>query len=217
MIPVGAAPRQVVFSPDGTRAYVTTARAVQEINTATGRVVGTVPDPAGPQGIAVTPDGRSLYVTNPRSGDVWEIATGTGAVIARIPAGAQPWAVAVGPGLVPGDSERSPGPGGVRQSPGPGGGQSSGAAVYVTEINSDSVAVIAASSRRVVRTVGVGRLPASVAVTPDGAQVWAGNDMSGTISVISTVTGNLTATIAARSGTGLVDAGPLGIAFGRAR
>ncbi len=189
MIGLDAAPRAVVFSPDGSRAYVTTARSVQEINTADGRVAGTVPDPAGPQGIAVTPDGRRLLVTNPRSGEVWAISTRTGAVTARIRAGTQPWAVAA-----------APGPGGE--------------AAYVTDINADTVAVINTSSRRTVRTIAVGRLPASAAVTPDGSQVWVGNDMSGTLSVISVRTGTVTATIPGGAGTAAIDAGPLGIAFG---
>ena len=73
---MGSGPRQVVFSPDGTRAYVTTETGIYVISTAAGKVVRVIPDPGGPQGLAVSPSGRTLYVTNPNAGDLWVISAG---------------------------------------------------------------------------------------------------------------------------------------------
>lgn len=86
-----------MFSPDGSRAYVSTETGVAVIDTASGQVIRTIPDPAGPQGIAVSPDGKTLYVTNPNADGLWVINAAAGQVTARIPAGAEPYGVAVSP------------------------------------------------------------------------------------------------------------------------
>ena len=102
-INVGTSPRQVVFSSDGARAFVTFATGIAVVDTATDRVTQTIPDSDGPQGVA-TGDGSRVYVTNPRSGQVWIIdaakpARATGyRVTARLSVPDQPWAVAVSHG-----------------------------------------------------------------------------------------------------------------------
>jgi len=53
--------------------------------------------------------------------------------------------------------------------------------------------------------VGVGRYPASVAVSPNGARAYVTNEESNTVSVIDTATRHVTATIS-------VGSGPLGVA-----
>jgi YVTN family beta-propeller protein len=83
-------------------------------------------------------------------------------------------------------------------------------------MNSDSVAVISTASGRVTATVRAGSLPASIAVTPDGSQVWVGNTLSGNITVISTATNTVSGTISGGAGTATLDAAPLGIAFVKA-
>ena len=77
---MGTAPRQVVFSPDGSRAYVTTSDGVYVINTATSTVVRVIRDLDGPAGDRHSPDGSTLYVTRPDAGTLWQINTTTGRV-----------------------------------------------------------------------------------------------------------------------------------------
>ena len=91
-----------------------------------------------------------------------------------------------------------------------------GGTAYVTDMNSDSVSAISTSTLRTIATVHVGRLPEAVAVTPDGRQVWVGNDLSGNITVINPATNTVTTTISGGSGTATLLAGPLGIAFTKA-
>jgi YVTN family beta-propeller protein len=55
-----------------------------------------------------------------------------------------------------------------------------------------------------------------VAVTPDGSQVWVGNNLTGNISVINPATDTVSATISGGSGTATLLAAPLGIAFSKA-
>ncbi len=70
-IKVGPAPRQVVFSHDGSTAYVTAETGIYEISTVTNKRRPGDPRAGatnGPQGIAVSPNGATLYVTNPGAG-----------------------------------------------------------------------------------------------------------------------------------------------------
>jgi YVTN family beta-propeller protein len=66
-----------------------------------------------------------------------------------------------------------------------------------------------------VAEIAVGKLPQSVAVTPDGSEVWVGNGFSGNVSVIDVASGTVVATVAGGVGTKPLNAAPLGIAFGR--
>ena len=59
-----------------------------------------------------------------------------------------------------------------------------GGAVYVANTPADTVDVIDASRRRVVKRIQVGVDPVSVAVRPDGLEVWVANHVSDTVSVI---------------------------------
>lgn len=76
-----------------------------------------------------------------------------------------------------------------------------------------SVSVLSAATGKVTGTISVGRLPMSIAATPDGSQVWVGNGLTGSVSVISVASGKITATIGGGPGTATLDAAPLGISF----
>src|SRR5438445_13565499 len=70
---------------------------------------------------------------------------------------------------------------------------------YITNLNDNTVSVIDTASNTVMATVPVGNFPNGVAVTPDGAHVYVGNQgdglVPGTVSVIDTATNKLTATV----------------------
>ena len=61
--------------------------------------------------------------------------------------------------------------------------------------------------------IPAGAEPYAVAVTPDGSQVWVGNNLTGNITVINPPTDTVSATISGGSGTATLLAAPLGIAF----
>jgi YVTN family beta-propeller protein len=187
-IPVGTAPRAVVFAPDGDHAYVTTQDGIYVIDVASSSVVrvfrAPFDDRQGPQGIAVSADGKTLYVTYPGAGSLWELDAATGAPQGVATVGDEPYAVtAAGPSL------------------------------YVADMNDDAVSVVSTVTGKLTGTIAVGKLPMSIATTPDGAQVWVGNGLSGSVSVISVASGAVVATIGGGPGTSALDAAPLGLAF----
>jgi YVTN family beta-propeller protein len=136
---------------------------VSVIDTATNKVIATIPVGAFPLGIAVTPDGRRVYVANACygfCGYVSMIDTATNIVIATIPVGYSPSGVAVAP---------------------------DGGKVYVANALSGTVSVIATKSNTVIDTVTVQKIPHFLAVTRDRGRVYVGNSYSNTVSVIDTV------------------------------
>ena len=189
-ITVGSRPSGVAVTPNGRRVYVTNsgANTVAVIDAATNALVDTDPDAAGvnpiqvgidPNGVAVTPDGQRVYVANAGSDTVSVIATATNSLVDTDPARA---------GVDPIQVGRSPI--GVVVTP-------DGRRVYVANGDSDSVSVIDTETNSLVDTdpdqagvdpIGVGDRPQGVAVTPDGARVYAVNSVSDSVSAIDTAT-----------------------------
>ncbi len=102
-IPVGHSPIGVVFSPDGTRAYVTNGAddTVSVIDTGANAVVATISlgnlaNNGAPAFPAITPDGKSLYVPDSVNQIVQVVSTATNSVVATIPV-PNPNAVAITP------------------------------------------------------------------------------------------------------------------------
>jgi YVTN family beta-propeller protein len=83
-IRVGAKPEGVVISPDGSRVYVANSgsRSVSVVDTATARVVATIPVSTNPTALALSPDGTRLYVA---AASLNVIDTASNTVAATIP------------------------------------------------------------------------------------------------------------------------------------
>jgi YVTN family beta-propeller protein len=160
-------PTAVAVTPDGKHAYVAISNANSVvIDTATNKVVATIPVGNGCYGVAITPDGKHAYVANLFSNNVSVIATVSNTVVATVAVGSQPFGVAVTP---------------------------NGKHAYVTNQNSNNVSVIATASNTVVATVAVGSGPIAVAVTPDGKHAYV--TIPGNVSVIDTASNTVVATI----------------------
>ena len=71
-----------------------------------------------------------------------------------------------------------------------------GSRVYVANVTSNSVSVIATASNTVAATIPVGSFPTGVAVTPDGSTVYVANLFDNTVSVIATASNTVATTIA---------------------
>ncbi len=113
---------------------------VSAIDTASGKVVATVPVAAGPHGMVITRDGRFVYVSGDGSSQVSMIDTATDAVTKTIEVGKSPHGLALTP-----DGRR-----------------------LLVAVNGDSrIAVVDTATQSVVGFVEVGK-PHTIAVRPDG-------------------------------------------------
>ena len=187
--PVPSVPAGIVASPDGKRVYVAGGNAgVLVLDAALIQPVvsehisgftaggGTLDSP---QGLALSPDGARLYVTdNHAAGAMYIVTLATKAVIA-LPS--------FGPNFVPL---------GVAVRP-------DGQAVYVavtdpTTTLQDFVAVLDPSTGATTTSIalGSGSRPTAIAITPDGANAYVTNQRANSVSVISTASNTVIATIA---------------------
>jgi YVTN family beta-propeller protein len=126
-------------------------------------------------GLATTPDGSRLYVALAQPA-VEVINTETNAAIAEIG--------------IPGSGIFAD-PAGVVIT-------RDGRFVYVENVGSNSVSVIATSDNAVIATIPVGANPFTMGITPDGAHIYVANtgtDGSGSVSVISTFSNTVVSSI----------------------
>ena len=86
-IPIGSQPTQIVFSPDGSLAYVANVGSndVSVINTSSNSVIVTVPVGNKPETLAISPDGSTVYVGNYADSTLSLIQASTDSVVATIP------------------------------------------------------------------------------------------------------------------------------------
>lgn len=150
-IPVGFSPGGIVFSPDGTRAYVSETGSVSVIDTASNTVVATIKLPIGPGFfLAISPDGEHLYAVD-ECCRVYVMDTATNTVSTTIFVGPANGPIAVTP---------------------------DGSQVYVATIGTSfgsNVSVIDTASNTVVgNQIPVVFLSGGLVFTPDGSHAYAG-------------------------------------------
>ena len=96
---MGHRPRDLVFTPDGTFAYVSSEidGTVAEIVVAENRVSRTIALPEGSRsmGVALSRDAGTLYVANGRSKTVSVVDLASGEVTANVEVGERPWGLAL--------------------------------------------------------------------------------------------------------------------------
>jgi YVTN family beta-propeller protein len=204
----------IAVSPTGQRLYVgmtgTNRVAVIDTTTTTPTVLGTVAVGSVPAGVAVSADGSRLYVTNFASNNVSVIDTATTTVIRTIAVGNNPVGIAVSPDgtrvyvanyasntvSVLNPTAATPlvasvtgvaGPVGLTAGP-------DGTLVYVANSN-DTVSVINTSTNTVVRTITTDSQPEaqlqSIAVSPDGTQVYVSDLADRTVRILAIVPGSV--------------------------
>jgi YVTN family beta-propeller protein len=97
VINVGGMPYGVVFSPDGSHAYVANATgAVSVINTSSNSIIDTISVGGEAVGVAISPDGSRVYVSHDKSNTVTVIDTTTDAIVDTITVGNGPEYLAMG-------------------------------------------------------------------------------------------------------------------------
>ena len=161
---LGAAPTDVAFSPDGSKAYVTTSHGLDVFEVTTRSVVGLVPGLGSPQSVAVSPDGKYVYVTETDAGRLATISTSSDNVVRTTTVGDEPWQAAV---------------------------TSDGSEVYVANPDSDSVSVVDAATGAVKNTITVPGNPDALALTPDGSELWVTGNDSGIVYIFDAGTGTV--------------------------
>ena len=182
------------------------ASTVSVIDTASFKLIRSIPVGQGPHNVQVAPDGKLVWVTNngdpgktdektpqrpPKSdhgmaaggGEVWAIDTTTDAVVAKVPVGMHPAHVVVAP---------------------------DGRTAYVANGGENTVSVLDIAARRVIETIPVGATPHGMRISPDGKQAWVANLKGGTVSVIDTRARKETAQIAVGKGPAQVGFTPDG-------
>lgn len=173
-IPVTDRPWFVRFTPDGSKGFVVGNGApgtveVIDTNPSSGTyntVLATIPAGTFPAGVGITPDGKFAYVTNGLSDDVLVIDTSSYNVVTTIPLSSGPGFIAVG-------SSRA----------------------YVPLFFGAYVWVINTLTNKNIARVPVGPAPTAAAFTPNEGRVYVTNSGRNTVSVISTASNTVVATI----------------------
>jgi YVTN family beta-propeller protein len=170
-IPVGQTPVGVVFSPDGTRAYITnngsnTGGSISVIDTATSTVVATVPVGGSTDFSAITPDGKKLYVPSGRDNAVFVVDLSVNAVTEPpIPLGFAPVSMVVAP-----DNTRA----------------------FVLGAFGNTIGVIDLATDTLLAPINLSPAnfigPAIMAISPDGKRLYVPGGVNFTTTVIDTTT-----------------------------
>ena len=165
-------PRRIVVSPADTNVYVSNSGTgtVSVVNATTAAIVATITVGGSTWDIDISRDGLTLYVATVSGNSVKKIATATNTVTSTLTL-----AAAAALALTPDDTK-----------------------LYVGNASTSVYVIDTATFAVETGPITVGSTPDSLAITPNGTTVYVGNYASDTVSVISTTTNAVTATITDR-------------------
>ncbi len=215
----------LVFSPDGTRIYVSNVNgdikvfAVDQGKVSAQRLI-VLPEARAPKrkaeipcGLAVSAEGRLLYVAMNLANKLAEIDTMTGVVLRTWETGVAPFdvALAAGKAYVSNWGGRRPGKGDLT---GPAGRGTTVRVDAVRSIPSEgTVTIVNLADGKVKAELPVEMRPGALAVSPDGKYVVVANSGSDTLSVIDAKTDAIVEKIWTRQPADLFSAMPNALAF----
>ena len=140
-IEVGERPRAIVFTTDGSRAYVSgeTGGTVTVVDAQANKPLKTIkmPEGAKPMGVAISPDQKRLYVATGRGKTVAVIDVATDSIIGSVEVGVRPWGIAL---------------------------TADGRKLYSANGPSNDVSVVDTESMKVIKKIPAGELPWGVAI-----------------------------------------------------
>jgi YVTN family beta-propeller protein len=214
-ITVGTNPDDIAITPDGAEAFVTNygSDTVSVIDLSTKTVIATITVGTSPDAIVITPDGTKAYSSNSADGTVTQIATSSNTVGPVITVGSSPDTLAVTPDgstvwvgnltsntITPiNTSTDTAGPSVTVNDPSAIGITPDGAKAYVGNWNEGTVTPVTLATRSVGSPITAGGPntsppfvngvnPYRVAITPDGATAYLGDDNSHTVTPITVAT-----------------------------
>ena len=178
-IEVGARPRGIRMSPDGSTLYVarSTPRGepysdpdnrIVAVDVRTRRVTAEYEVGTDPEQLGVSNDGRFLFASNEDAGTATVVDVESGRPVATLIVGIEPEGVTVSP---------------------------DGKWAYVTAETSNTVSVIDTEKKEVVASFLVGSRPRDTAFSPDASRAYVSAELGRTISVVETRTHQVIATI----------------------
>ncbi|MDE3075371.1 MAG: YncE family protein, partial [Chloroflexota bacterium] len=191
---VGQIPFSTVFgrpysgwsSPDGSFAYVTVNSHladqkgwISKIDLSTYKEIGFLPLGVGPVWVAFASDGKTAWVSHAKSNDVMEIKIGqtkdeVDKVIADVPLGSSIYGI-----VLANDGQKLYA---VNKT-------------YGAKDASTTIYVVDTEAKKVVKEIDVGKQPDHVFLSPDGKEVWVGENRGNEVSIIDTTTDEVAGTI----------------------
>lgn len=138
---------------------------VSVINTATNKLITTIPVGSNPYTVTASKDGNRVYVVNTISNNVSVINTTTNAVIATIDVAANPLGAII---------------------------NEDGSRLYVINKGNNSVSFINTISTEVIKTIPLNAVPYNVAISKDGSTLFVTNYEANTVSVVDIATETVT-------------------------
>ena len=173
----------------GPKAYVGLFgdNAVAVVDTASGRVLTTIPVPTGPHGVVITPDGRKVYVSSDGATTVSVISTSTDTIVTSIEVGMTPHGLAISP---------------------------DGTRVLLADFGGDRAELIDTASDTVSASVSVPR-PHNSAISSDGKQAFVGSQQMGTpsIAIVDLQAASEIGSVALEQAPRALDYAPSGMAY----
>jgi fibronectin-binding autotransporter adhesin len=173
-VSTGGQPAELVFSPNGSRAYVANnggSVSVYDVNALTGRLTSVTTiatgGGSGSRSITVSPDGTRVYAGDQQLDRVIVIDASTNSILTTVTVGDQPLDVGIKP---------------------------DGSRLYVTNFTDSTLSIVDTATNTVVTTVSLdfggtlGRGPDGVVVSPDGRYVYVANRTTGNVSILDTNT-----------------------------
>ncbi len=226
-VTVGTKPDDIAITPDGAQAYVTNfgSNSVSVIDLSTKAVTATIAVGWAPDSIAITPDGTKAYSSNSGAGTVTPITTSNNTAGPAITVGISPDTLAVTPDgstvwvgnltsntITPiSTATDTAGPSLTVNEPSAIGITPDGTKAYVGNWNAGTVTPVTLSTDSVGSPIpaGFGSFgiplaggvnPYQIAITPDGATAYFGDDNSHTVTPINVATDTAGPNIALGSG-----------------
>ena len=154
-------PRDMKFNRTGSQIYVVCGDSNQLglVDTASGKMTGTVPLADSPEMLGLSPDGKTAYVSSEDDSTLAAFDLQSKAKLFEVKTGGEPEGVLITP---------------------------DGKQAYVTSEVANAVHLIDLAQRKIIKNIRVGNRPRRFALAAEGKELWVTNELGSSISILST-------------------------------